>query len=131
MSENGATFESYTPHRTVILRELDSALSTVNQAEVAVAQRVVLSASRGFVTGAGRSGLARKLASMRLMPLNLTAHVAGEVTAPAIGQDVGSELACHLGGQGDLLIVASGVGTTSAAPTPPRWHASSEPTSWR
>jgi 6-phospho-3-hexuloisomerase len=118
MSENGATFESYTPHRTVILRELDSALSTVNQAEVAVAQRVVLSASRGFVTGAGRSGLARKLASMRLMPLNLTAHVAGEVTAPAIGQ-------------GDLLIVASGVGTTSAAPTPPRWHASSEPTSWR
>ena len=85
MSENRASLESYTPHRTVILKELGSPLSTVNEAEVAVAQRVILRARRVFVTGAGRRRRALKMAAMRLMHLGLTVHVAGEVTAPAIG----------------------------------------------
>ena len=102
MSEKHALLESYTPHRTMILKELDSTLSAVNEAEIAVAQRMILAAKRVFVTGAGRSGLALRMAAMRLMHLGLTVHVTGEITAPAITQ-------------GDLLIVASGSGTTAGA----------------
>jgi 6-phospho-3-hexuloisomerase len=102
MSAKHALLESYTPHRTMILKELESTLSAVNEAEVAIAQRMILSARRVFVTGAGRSGLSLRMAAMRLMHLGLTVHVAGEVTAPAIAQ-------------GDLLLVASGSGTTAGA----------------
>jgi 6-phospho-3-hexuloisomerase len=63
---------------------------------------MILVARRVFVTGAGRSGLALKMAAMRLMHLGLAVHVAGEVTTPAIGP-------------GDLLLVASGSGTTAGA----------------
>jgi 6-phospho-3-hexuloisomerase len=58
-------------------------------------------ARRVFVLGAGRSGLALRMTAMRLMHLGLEVHVVGEVTAPAIGA-------------GDLLLVASGSGTTAA-----------------
>ncbi len=58
-------------------------------------------APRIFVLGAGRSGLALKMTAMRLMHLGLTVHVVGEVTSPAIAS-------------GDLLLVASGSGTTGA-----------------
>jgi 6-phospho-3-hexuloisomerase len=102
MSAKRALLESYTPHRTMILNELNSTLSAVNEAEIAVAQRMILAARRVFVTGAGRSGLSLRMAAMRLMHLGLTVHVAGEITAPAIAQ-------------GDLLIVASGSGTTAGA----------------
>jgi 6-phospho-3-hexuloisomerase len=57
------------------------------------------SAHRVFVHGAGRSGLALRMVGMRLMHLGLTVHVVGEATAPAIGE-------------GDLVILASGSGTT-------------------
>jgi len=57
-------------------------------------------AERVFVHGAGRSGLALRMTAMRLMHLGLDAHVVGEVTTPAIRQ-------------GDLLLVASGSGTTT------------------
>src|ERR1051325_2265476 len=56
-------------------------------------------ADRVFVHGAGRSGLALRMTAMRLMHLGLDAHVVGEVTTPAIRQ-------------GDVLLVASGSGTT-------------------
>ena len=56
-------------------------------------------AHRVFLLGAGRSGLALRLTAMRLMHLGLTAHVVGEATAPAIAS-------------GDVLLVASGSGTT-------------------
>jgi 6-phospho-3-hexuloisomerase len=54
---------------------------------------------RIFVHGAGRSGLALRMTAMRLMHLGLTVHVVGEVTTPAIGK-------------GDVLLTASGSGTT-------------------
>ena len=54
-----------------------------------------------FVLGAGRSGLALRMTAMRLMHLGLTVHIVGEVTTPAIGR-------------GDVLLVASGSGTTEA-----------------
>ncbi|MCD0488210.1 6-phospho-3-hexuloisomerase [Pedobacter sp. MC2016-14] len=55
---------------------------------------------RIFVIGAGRSGLALRSAAMRLMHFGLRVFVAGETTTPAIGK-------------GDILIAASGSGTTS------------------
>jgi len=60
---------------------------------------LVSSAPRVFVLGAGRSGLALRMTAMRLMHLGLAVHVVGEVTTPAIGR-------------GDLLLAASGSGTT-------------------
>src|ERR1700690_2441767 len=92
--------ESYSFNRTLLLKELERTLAAVSEAEIAVAQRMILAANRVFVTGAGRTGLALKMAAMRLMHLGLVVHVAGEVTSPAIGR-------------GDLLLVASGSGTTA------------------
>ncbi|CAN7381438.1 SIS domain-containing protein [Microbacterium foliorum] len=63
------------------------------------AVRLLTSAPRVFVLGAGRSGLALRMTAMRLMHLGLTVHVAGDTTTPAIGT-------------GDVLLVASGSGTT-------------------
>ena len=57
-------------------------------------------ADRIFLVGAGRSGLALRSAAMRLMHFGLTVFVVGETTTPAIRK-------------GDLLIAASGSGTTS------------------
>lgn len=56
-------------------------------------------APRVFVHGTGRSGLALRATAMRLMHLGLTVHVVGETTTPAIGE-------------GDVLLTASGSGTT-------------------
>lgn len=56
-------------------------------------------APRVFVHGTGRSGLALQMTAMRLMHLGLTVHVVGEVTSPALAE-------------GDLLLTASGSGTT-------------------
>jgi 6-phospho-3-hexuloisomerase len=64
------------------------------------AAAVILDAARVFVLGAGRSGLALRMTAMRLMHLGLTVHVVGDVTTPAIGPD-------------DVLVVASGSGTTA------------------
>ena len=58
-------------------------------------------AERVFVIGAGRSGLALRMTAMRLMHLGLAAHVVGDATAPAIGP-------------GDVLLTASGSGTTES-----------------
>jgi len=62
---------------------------------------LLAAAPRVFVLGAGRSGLALKMTAMRLMHLGLTVHVVGEVTTPAIAEN-------------DVLLVASGSGTTGA-----------------
>lgn len=61
----------------------------------------VESAKRIFFVAAGRSGLALRAAAMRMMHLGLTVYVVGETTTPAIGAE-------------DLLIAASGSGTTSS-----------------
>src|ERR1700734_1021041 len=93
----GVQTRGYSFDRTLILNELERTLAAVSDAEIAVAQRMILAANRLFVMGAGRTGLALKMAAMRLMHLGLEVHVAGEVTCPAIGR-------------GDLLLVASGSG---------------------
>jgi 6-phospho-3-hexuloisomerase len=86
-------------NQDLILNELTNTLAQVSEAQANAAIHAILNAPRIFVTGAGRSGLALKMAAMRLMHLGLTVHVAGEITTPAITT-------------GDLLIAASGSGTT-------------------
>lgn len=56
---------------------------------------------RIFLVAAGRSGFALRSAAMRLMHLGLTVYFVGDTTTPAIRKN-------------DLLIVASGSGTTAS-----------------
>ena len=77
------------------------ALRSASASVMDEAATLLIAAPRVFVLGAGRSGLALKMTAMRLMHLGLDVHVVGEVTSPAIGS-------------GDLLLVASGSGTTGA-----------------
>jgi 6-phospho-3-hexuloisomerase len=65
------------------------------------AAQAIREGNRVFLLGAGRSGIALQMTAMRLMHLGLAVHVVGEVTAPAIGE-------------GDVLVVASGSGSTAA-----------------
>jgi 6-phospho-3-hexuloisomerase len=77
------------------------ALRSASTSSMDDAGALLASAPRVFVLGAGRSGLALKMTAMRLMHLGLDVHVVGEVTSPAITA-------------GDVLLVASGSGTTGA-----------------
>ena len=83
------------------LGELGELLSHCNVAEIKQAVKLLCSGRRVFVYGAGRSGLALRMAAMRLMHLGLTVHVVGETTTPAIEAN-------------DLLLVASASGTTAS-----------------
>ena len=90
------------PATDLILIELQQTLSAVDPAQSVAAIARILAACRIFTAGAGRSGLALRMAAMRLMHLGLAVHVVGEPTTPAIAA-------------GDLLLVASASGTTSTA----------------
>ena len=80
-------------------RVVDELRASASSLEAAAS--LLAAAPRVFVLGAGRSGLALKMTAMRLMHLGLDVHVVGEVTSPAIAA-------------GDVLLVASGSGTTGA-----------------
>jgi 6-phospho-3-hexuloisomerase len=87
-----------------IRAEVDATIHLLVHANpVALAQfaEQVCQAHRVFIVGAGRSGLALQMTAMRFMHLGLNVHVVGEVTAPAIQE-------------GDLLLAASGSGTTGS-----------------
>jgi 6-phospho-3-hexuloisomerase len=92
--------QAFDRNRVLVLDEISNVLQRVDPAEVAALVTELRLADRIFVTGAGRSGLVLKMAAMRLMHLGLTVHVVGETTAPAIRA-------------GDLLLAASGSGTTA------------------
>jgi 6-phospho-3-hexuloisomerase len=87
-----------------ILAENTRLVEALREPELAAAldnaAATLRNASRVFVLGAGRSGLALQMTAMRLMHLGLDVHVVGEVTTPAIAAD-------------DALLVASGSGTTA------------------
>lgn len=92
----------------LIRRELDTlverAVTDARDAETdpfASVADLLADADRVFVVGAGRSGLALRMTAMRLMHLGLEVHVVGDVTTPAIAA-------------GDVLLTASGSGTTGA-----------------
>jgi 6-phospho-3-hexuloisomerase len=91
---------SFSASLTAILEELKRTLLALSEAQVHAAVESLLCARRVFFVGAGRSRLALEMAAMRMMHLGLTVYVASEVVTPAIER-------------GDLLVVASGSGTTA------------------
>ena len=86
---------------TLIRGEVGETADCINEQELAHLATHLTTVNRVFVAGAGRSGLVLRMAAMRLMHLGLTVHIAGDATTPAIRA-------------GDLLVVASGSGTTSS-----------------
>lgn len=80
----------------LILSELQKGAVEVSDSQL----ELVRQANRIFVAGAGRSGLNLKSFAMRLNQLGKPTYVVGETTTPAFGE-------------ADLLIVATGSGTTS------------------
>ena len=85
----------------LIIEENRRIADNINYDELATILPSIQNAERIFLIGAGRTGLALKAATMRLMHLGLTVFVVGETTTPAIKA-------------GDLLLAASGSGTTSS-----------------
>lgn len=85
---------------SLIQDEIVSTTNAIDAHQLAALAGRIRRAERIFLAGAGRSGLVLRMAAMRLMHLGLTVHVAGDTTTPAITS-------------GDLLVVASGSGTTS------------------
>lgn len=85
---------------SLVLHEIADTVAKIDEQQLAVVAGHLGGAGRVFVAGAGRSGLVLRMAAMRLMHLGMTVHVAGDTTTPAISS-------------GDLLLVASGSGTTS------------------
>jgi 6-phospho-3-hexuloisomerase len=86
----------------LVSSELAAAAAATGSADpdsLAAAADLLRSADRVFTLGAGRSGIALDMTAMRLMHVGLTVHVVGEATSPAIGR-------------GDVLLVATGSGTT-------------------
>ncbi|WP_248761062.1 6-phospho-3-hexuloisomerase [Pseudarthrobacter sp. SSS035] len=83
----------------LIQDETAAAVAAIDDLQLATLAHELRSAERVFVAGAGRSGLVLRMAAMRLMHLGMTVHVAGDTTTPAIRS-------------GDLLVLASGSGTT-------------------
>lgn len=87
-----------------ILQENLELIDHINPEQLDALAGEITSARRIFVMGAGRSALALKMAAMRFMHLGYTVYVAGETITPAILE-------------GDLLLAASGSGTTSSVLT--------------
>ncbi|WP_113718998.1 6-phospho-3-hexuloisomerase [Arthrobacter dokdonensis] len=85
---------------SLVRDEITVTASKIDEREMAGLAGHLSQTGRVFVAGAGRSGLVLRMAAMRLMHLGMTVHVAGDTTTPAISS-------------GDLLLVASGSGTTS------------------
>ncbi len=85
---------------SLVKDEITNTAAKLDARELAGLAAHLSQGGRVFVAGAGRSGLVLRMAAMRLMHLGLTVHIAGDTTTPAITS-------------GDLLLVASGSGTTS------------------
>ena len=85
---------------SLVRDEITTTAAKMDARELAALAGHLSQGGRVFVAGAGRSGLVLRMAAMRLMHLGLTVHIAGDTTTPAISS-------------GDLLLVASGSGTTS------------------
>lgn len=83
----------------LILTENQRVLKSIDKEAIAQLIQALLATKRIFVEGEGRSGLAIRMAAMRLMHLGLQDYVVGETTTPSIQR-------------GDLLIACSGSGST-------------------
>jgi 6-phospho-3-hexuloisomerase len=92
---------------SVITGEHAQVLEGVDPEAWARAGALLLEAPAVFTVGTGRSGLALQMAAMRFMHLGKSAYVVGETTTPAIGG-------------GDVLVAASGSGSTKRVVTAAR-----------
>ncbi|WP_437919977.1 6-phospho-3-hexuloisomerase [Sphingobacterium sp. LRF_L2] len=86
-------------HLEAILEEHRNLFEKFDFEQISASVSVLKEAKRLFFLGLGRSGLALKMGAMRLMHLGYEVYVVGEIVTPAIME-------------GDVLIVASGSGTT-------------------
>lgn len=83
----------------LVLSELSRVTADIEWAPWETLPELITRAEAVFTVGNGRSGLALRMAAMRLMHLGRAVHVVGETTTPAIQP-------------GDLLLAVSGSGKT-------------------
>ncbi|MDB1751535.1 SIS domain-containing protein [Enterococcus avium] len=86
-------------HTQKIIEELSFFVDYENDEELDQLVEVILTAKKIFLSGAGRSGVAIKGFTNRLLHLGLTVSLVGEISCPRTTK-------------GDLLILGSGSGTT-------------------
>ena len=84
---------------TTILKELEQALSLIDEACTNKLLEQIENSGKVFLAGAGRSGLMAKAFCMRLMHMGIDAHVLAETTTSTYEKD-------------DLLILCTGSGET-------------------
>lgn len=82
-----------------LLDKTAGVLSNASKQDFTTLVNNIVSSSRVFICGAGRSGLVGRLFAMRLMHLGTIVHVVGDTTTPSIGIN-------------DLLICISSSGKT-------------------
>jgi 6-phospho-3-hexuloisomerase len=82
-----------------ILRELESAVTSINPSQTEQLIDAILAAKNVYVAGAGRSLLMMRTFAMRLMHFGFKAYIVGDTVTPAITPE-------------DLLIIGSGSGET-------------------
>lgn len=100
MDSTKTTADDIAHNLSLVTDEISDTVAKIDGEQIARLADHLVKTNRVFVTGAGRSGLVLRMAAMRLMHLGMTVHIAGDTTTPAISS-------------GDLLLVASGSGTTS------------------
>ena len=82
-----------------ITEELSAVMEAMDETQLDTLEKAILSANRIYVAGAGRSLMMIRGLAMRLMHMGFHSYVVGETVTPAIEP-------------GDLLIIASGSGST-------------------
>ena len=82
-----------------ILTEIKTVLSKVDQSQVDILAKNILSSKKVIASGAGRVGMAVRGFVMRLKHLGLDAYILGDANVPALKQE-------------DLFLVCSGSGET-------------------
>jgi 6-phospho-3-hexuloisomerase len=87
---------------STLRHELSSVLDMIDGGLLHHMAQVLVEAPRLFCAGEGRSGFMAKAFAMRLMHLGLSVNVVGETVTPGFGE-------------GDLLVVISGSGSTAAS----------------
>ncbi len=84
---------------SMVTKELNDTFSNLKEEQLVTFQEKILEANKIIVAGAGRSLMMIRGFAMRLMHMGFVAYVVGETVTPAIEK-------------GDLLIIASGSGST-------------------
>lgn len=88
---------AYTTTKDMIIGEINAALSSVDEEQVARLIEDICGAEKVFLTGVGRVKMSLEAFAKRLSHLGINANVVGDTTEPAITEQ-------------DLLIVGSGSG---------------------